>query len=255
MQNLYNLLYREEEREMIPLCVSEGVAIIPWSPTAAGILTGKYFEGGRIVTSEKDSGRVSPGSVSYDRYVGRPGNDEIVKRAKETASNKGATPAQVAIAWLLHRGVTAPIVGTAKVEHLEEFVGSTSRRQSRGTSDMKVPRPDSEDKAFFQSVLPKDERVKVKGMFGNDAAFVNGNLFAGLFGKDLFVRLSEEDQALLLREKGSSKFAPMAGRPMSGYVVVPGGWRGEPKKAASWVVRSLEWASGLPAKEPKKAKK
>ena len=58
-------------------------------------------------------------------------------------------------------------------------------------------------------------------MFGNDAAFVNGNLFAGLFGKDLFVRLSEMDQAELLGEKGASRFSPMEGRPMSGYIVVP----------------------------------
>jgi aryl-alcohol dehydrogenase (NADP+) len=124
MQNLYNLIYREEEREMNPLCASERIALIPWSPTAAGILSGKYFEGGRIVTTEKDSGRVSPGSMSYSRYVGKPASDEIVRRAKEVAGNKGVTPTQIAIAWLLYKGVTAPIVGTTKVEHLEDFVES-----------------------------------------------------------------------------------------------------------------------------------
>ncbi len=123
MQNLYNLIYREEEREMNPLCAAEKVALIPWSPTAAGILSGKYFEDGKIVTTERDNSRVSPGSMAYSRYVGRPANDEIVRRTKEVAANKGATPTQVAIAWLLHREVTAPIVGTTKVEHLEEFVG------------------------------------------------------------------------------------------------------------------------------------
>ena len=119
---------------------------------------------------------------------------------------------------------------------------------------MKLPRPDDDDRAFFQSVLPKDGRAKVRPMFGNDAAFVNGNLFTGLFGKSLFVRLSEEDQEELLREKGASKFAPMEGRSMSGYIVVPGAWRGDTKKVASWVARSLAWASGLPAKGPKKTK-
>ncbi len=124
MQNLYNLIYREEEREMNPLCAAEKIALIPWSPTAAGILSGKYFDGGRIVTTQKDSGRVSPGSMSYSRYVGKPTSDEIVRRTREVAGNKGATPTQVAIAWLLFKGVTAPIVGTTKVEHLEEFVES-----------------------------------------------------------------------------------------------------------------------------------
>ncbi len=126
MQNLYNLIYREEEREMNPLCASEGVALIPWSPTAAGILSGKYFKGGRIVTKDTDSARVSPGSMAHARYVGRAASDEIVRRTVEVAGNKGATPTQVAIAWLLHKGVAAPIVGTTKVEHLEEFVGSLS---------------------------------------------------------------------------------------------------------------------------------
>jgi len=130
MQNLYNLLYREEEREMNPLCAAENVALIPWSPTAAGILSGKYFEGGKLVTTEKDNGRVSPGSMSHSRYVGKPSNDEIVRRVREVAGNKGVTPTQIAIAWLLHKGVTAPIVGTTRVDHLEEFVGSLDVRIS-----------------------------------------------------------------------------------------------------------------------------
>jgi aryl-alcohol dehydrogenase-like predicted oxidoreductase len=124
MQNLYNLIYREEEREMNPLCADEKVGLIPWSPTAAGILSGKYFEGGKIAVATDASGRVAPGSMAYERYVGKASNDEIVRRTKELATNKGATPTQVAIAWLLYRGVTSPIVGTTKVEHLEEFVGS-----------------------------------------------------------------------------------------------------------------------------------
>jgi TfoX/Sxy family transcriptional regulator of competence genes len=119
---------------------------------------------------------------------------------------------------------------------------------------MKMPRPDGEDRAFFLSVLPKDLRIHVRPMFGNDAAFVNGNMFTGLFGKELFVRLSVEDQAELLVEEGASRFAPMKGRPMSDYIVVPNAWRSNPKKVGEWVARSLAWSSGLPAKAPKKSK-
>ena len=124
MQNLYNLLYREEEREMIPLCKAEGVAIIPWSPTAAGFLSGRYFENGKVVTTEKGSKRVAPGTVSHNRYAGKPQNDQIVGRLIEVAQRKGATPIQVALAWLLLKGVTAPIIGTTSVQHLEEMVGA-----------------------------------------------------------------------------------------------------------------------------------
>ncbi|MDA4134085.1 MAG: TfoX/Sxy family protein [Thaumarchaeota archaeon] len=119
---------------------------------------------------------------------------------------------------------------------------------------MKMPRPDGDDKAFFRSVLPSDPRVHVRPMFGNDAAFVNGNMFAGLFGKQLFVRLSVEDQAELLAEEGASRFAPMEGRPMSGYVVVPSAWRADPKKVGAWVEKSLAWSSRLPAKVTKRPK-
>jgi aryl-alcohol dehydrogenase (NADP+) len=125
MQNLYNLLYREEEREMNPLCGAEGIALVPWSPTAGGFLTGRYLQNGKLVTTENDSGRVSPGSLGYSRYMGKPQNDLIVARVVEVAQRKGVTPNQIALAWLLQKGVTAPIIGTSKVEHLEEMVGST----------------------------------------------------------------------------------------------------------------------------------
>ena len=69
MQNLHNLLYREEEREMNPLCKSENIALIPWSPTAGGFLSGKYFSNGKITTSDKDNSRVAPGSFGYKRYA------------------------------------------------------------------------------------------------------------------------------------------------------------------------------------------
>lgn len=125
MQDLYNLIYREEEREMLPLCASENIAVIPWSPTAGGLLSGKYFSDGKIKTSSSNYSRLAPGSFGYKRYAGKPANDDIVKRLIEVAQRKGVQPAQVAISWLLSKKVvTSPIIGTSKVAHLEEFAGS-----------------------------------------------------------------------------------------------------------------------------------
>lgn len=135
MQNLYNLIYREEEREMLPLCSSKNIAVIPWSPTAGGLLSGKYFSDGRIQTSSDDYSRLAPGSMSYNRYVGKSSNDEIMRRLIEVAKKKGVTPAQVAISWLLtKKAVTSPIIGTSKVSHLEEFVGSLDVKLSADES-------------------------------------------------------------------------------------------------------------------------
>jgi len=124
MQNLHNLLYREEEREMDPLCRSENIALIPWSPTAAGFLSGKYFSNGKLIASEKDNSRVAPGSLNYNRYVDKVSNNEILKRVIEVATAKQVTPAQIAISWLLQKGTTSPIIGTSRLEHLEEFIHS-----------------------------------------------------------------------------------------------------------------------------------
>ena len=146
MQNLYNLLYREEEREVLPLCREEKIAVIPWGPTAGGFLSGKYYANGRLATSEKDYSRVAPGSFGYDRYVGKGGSDEIMKRVMEISTKKGVTPVQIAIGWLLSKKeVTAPIIGTSKVEHLEEFVGSLgvklSEEETKHLEEPYMPRP------------------------------------------------------------------------------------------------------------------
>ncbi len=146
MQNLYNLLYREEEREMLPLCREEKIAVIPWGPTAGGFLTGKYFADGKLATKESDYSRLAPGSFGYERYVGKGANDEIMKRVIEVAQRKGAKPAQIAISWLLtKKEVTAPIVGTSKVEHLEDFVGSLqvhlSSEECKYVEELYVPQP------------------------------------------------------------------------------------------------------------------
>jgi aryl-alcohol dehydrogenase (NADP+) len=118
MQNHYNLCYREEEREMIPLCRDQDIAIIPWSPLARGFLTGKYRR------------EVEPESIRYktDLNLGknffRPKDFDILERVERIAQEKDANPAQIALAWLLHKGVTAPIIGATKVKHVEDAVAS-----------------------------------------------------------------------------------------------------------------------------------
>ena len=91
-------------------------------------------------------------------------------------------------------------------------------------------------------------------MFGNLAAFVNGNMFAGLYGNDVFVRLPDADRSRLLAEDGPSRFEPVPGRPMAGYVTLPSAWRDEPDRVRSWAIRSLEWAGQMPEKKPKAKK-
>ncbi len=105
---------------------------------------------------------------------------------------------------------------------------------------------------LFRSLVPEDKRVTVRPMFGNISAFVNGNMFFGVFGNDLFLRLSGQDQVELLKNKGASMLEPMKGRPMKDYVVIPKTWRERPETVRSWVLKSLEWSGQLPAKKAKK---
>jgi aryl-alcohol dehydrogenase-like predicted oxidoreductase len=118
MQNHYNLLYREEEREMIPLCINDGIGVIPWSPLARGLLTGtRTREGERRTTRAQTDGfqDVLYGAADFD----------VVDRLGEVAGERGLPPAQVALAWLLHKpGVTAPIVGATRLEHLEDALAA-----------------------------------------------------------------------------------------------------------------------------------
>jgi aryl-alcohol dehydrogenase-like predicted oxidoreductase len=115
MQNHYNLLYREEEREMLPLCRAEGIAVIPWSPLARGLLTGSRK------SPEDRSPTVRSGSDDYAwRLYGQPGDSEVMAACAAVARARGIPPAQVALAWLLSKPpVTAPIIGATKLEHLE----------------------------------------------------------------------------------------------------------------------------------------
>jgi aryl-alcohol dehydrogenase (NADP+) len=121
MQNHYNLVYREEEREMIPLCLDQGIGLIPWSPLARGFLAGNRFKqgGGETLRAKNDP-------LADEMYY-RPSDFEVVDRVRALAKRRGASPAQIALAWLLHKpGVTAPIVGVRSIRHLEESVGAIS---------------------------------------------------------------------------------------------------------------------------------
>jgi TfoX/Sxy family transcriptional regulator of competence genes len=117
---------------------------------------------------------------------------------------------------------------------------------------MKIPKPADEDKDYFRSIVPEAPGVETKPMFGNLAGFVNGNMFIGLFGSDIGLRLAERDRAILLTESGSGSFGPSE-RPMKEYVTMPTRWRREPTLTTDWVDRALSHTSDLPPK--KKTKK
>jgi 1-deoxyxylulose-5-phosphate synthase len=120
MQNHYNLVYREEEREMIPQCIDQGVAVLPWSPLARGILAGNRTREGERLTTRA---RTDPFGDSL--YTTPELDFAVVDRVAEVAGVRGVAPAQVALAWLLHKpGVTAPIVGATKPEHLEDAIAA-----------------------------------------------------------------------------------------------------------------------------------
>jgi aryl-alcohol dehydrogenase-like predicted oxidoreductase len=140
MQDHYNLIYREEEREMIPQCIDQGVGVIPWSPLARGVLTGN-----RTRSGEKLTKRAQTDAFADSLY--KPELDfEVVERADEVAVERGVPTAQVALAWLLHRpGVTAPIVGATKLEHLEDALAaeqlSLSEEEIKRLEELYQPHP------------------------------------------------------------------------------------------------------------------
>jgi TfoX/Sxy family transcriptional regulator of competence genes len=112
-----------------------------------------------------------------------------------------------------------------------------------------MPKPSEQAKAAFASLVPGEPAVTLKPMFGNLAAFVNGNMFAGLFGEDLFVRLPDDESAPV-RKQGGRDFEPMPGRAMKGYVTVPSTWRSKPDAVVVWIKRSLELTRKMPPKVP-----
>ena len=119
MQNHYNLIYREEEREMIPLCIDQGVGVIPWSPLARGFLAGNRTRDRRGETS-----RSQTDDYAHSMYYSDSDFD-VVDRVVALAEKRGVSAAQIALAWMLHKpGVVAPIVGASKLEQLEQSVAA-----------------------------------------------------------------------------------------------------------------------------------
>lgn len=117
MQNHYNLLYREEEREMMPLCEDQGIGVIPWSPMARGKLTRNW---------EETTPRSGTDEFGKTLYASNEASDrEIVDRVRKVAEARGVSRAQVALAWMLHKPfVTAPIIGATKAHHLEDALAA-----------------------------------------------------------------------------------------------------------------------------------
>jgi TfoX/Sxy family transcriptional regulator of competence genes len=111
----------------------------------------------------------------------------------------------------------------------------------------KMPKPTKETKDFFGSVVPDHPAVAIRPMFGQLSAFVNGNMFMGIFGEDVLMRLPEEDRAELTAA-GGGPFEPMPGRPMREYVVLPPAWRDDPERIRRWAARALDHAEELPPK-------
>jgi len=117
---------------------------------------------------------------------------------------------------------------------------------------MKMPKPSEQAKAAFTKLVPGDPAITLKPMFGNLAAFVNGNMFAGLFGEDLFVRLPDAEAQPIMRS-GGRPFEPMAGHAMSGYVMVPADWQKKPDATRAHITHALTLTRAMPPKARKPA--
>jgi 1-deoxyxylulose-5-phosphate synthase len=140
MQNHYNLVYREEEREMMPLCREEGIGVIPWSPLARGFLAGNRRRGDRVETL-----RAKTDDFSHKLYYA-DSDFTIAERVAAVADARGVKPAQIALAWLLAQpGVTAPIVGASKLSHLDDAIAALEIRlgdeERRGLEELYQPHP------------------------------------------------------------------------------------------------------------------
>ena len=126
MQNHYNLIYREEEREMLPLCQAEDIAVIPWSPLARGLLAGT-----RKMPDDKTATARSASDEFAWKLYDHPADIDVMRACQAVAERRSVQPAQVAIAWLLSKpAVTAPIIGATKIEHLETAIAAVDLKLS-----------------------------------------------------------------------------------------------------------------------------
>jgi aryl-alcohol dehydrogenase-like predicted oxidoreductase len=140
MQNHYNLVYREEEREMIPFCIDQGIGLIPWSPLARGFFAGnrKRAGGGETTRANNDD--------YADRLYFREEDFDVAERVQEVAGERGVTGPQIALAWLLNKShITAPIIGATKPEHLEQSIAaldiSLSEEEVKSLEEPYQPHP------------------------------------------------------------------------------------------------------------------
>jgi len=122
MQNHYNLVYREEEREMIPLCRDQGVALMPWSPLARGFLASPANAGAAPASAR------AAADATTGKFYGSEADLQVRERLRALAAEKGVSPATLAYAWLLHKGVTSPIAGASKPSHIEDAVAAIDVR-------------------------------------------------------------------------------------------------------------------------------
>jgi aryl-alcohol dehydrogenase-like predicted oxidoreductase len=130
MQNHYNLLYREEEREMIPQCIDQGVGVIPWSPLARGRLAGNRTASGERITIRANTDAFADSLYTQDK------DQAVIDRVAEVAAARGVSSAQIALAWLLQKpGVAAPIIGATKLEHLEQALTASDLKLSDSEID------------------------------------------------------------------------------------------------------------------------
>ena len=136
MQNHYNLVYREEEREMNPLCIDQGVGLIPWSPLARGFLAGNRTAAGK----GGDTARAKSDEFAKDMYF-RESDFEVLGAVEKIAKQRGVTPSQIACAWILQApGVSAPIIGATKLKHLKETVDAVGLKlSSEEVSELEKP--------------------------------------------------------------------------------------------------------------------
>ena len=140
MQNHYNLVYREEEREMLPLCREEGIGVIPWSPLARGFLAGN-----RRSRTDADTERGRTDKFGHELYY-RPEDWTVAERVAEVAAARGVSPSQIALAWILRQpGIHSPIIGASKMYQLDEAVAATalelSDEEARRLEEPYVPHP------------------------------------------------------------------------------------------------------------------
>jgi aryl-alcohol dehydrogenase-like predicted oxidoreductase len=125
MQNHYNLIYREEEREMLPLCRDQGIGVVPWSPLARGLLAGNVSENGVPLTNRARTDTFPDGRYEHSSDA------QVIEQLAGLARRRGVPPAQVALAWLLHQSaVTAPIIGATQMHHIDDALAATSFKLS-----------------------------------------------------------------------------------------------------------------------------